>query len=370
MMKTSFPILISAPGAGLGHLVRACALALRLAERGLPARVLSQSPYAEGLARLTGCAIDRIPPAGWPGEVAGYVARLDPALVVVDTFPWGIRGEWRGEEHAKRRFVYLARRLRLDEYVNAGSACGASRPGVPPGHGRPRRPPYSDTRQGAHAEGKTTEVPRAAWNTHSPQVKHVIVAEPLAEAHEALIAAGATETCRLPGRIRFPAERCDTPLPRELDKLLDTGKLRLIVHSGPEEEVRTLVAAAQRETAAPGDTPPALIAPKPIAGLDLPTFEYFPASRLFDRAARIITGAGYNTMAEGAVYAEKHVAVPFPRRFDDQPARLAGPPAGPDDGGHAAASFIERLCSMLTAPTAAVFRDSRRGRGAMFRRRR
>ncbi|HVG22801.1 MAG TPA: hypothetical protein VND45_01495 [Thermoanaerobaculia bacterium] len=82
----------------------------------------------------------------------------------------------------------------------------------------------------------------------------------------------------------------------------------LVVHSGPEEEVRELVAYA-RELGAPRDL-------RVISG-----GEVWPATPLFPAAAKIITAAGFNVVLETEQWRGKHVAVPFPRRFDDQFAR-------------------------------------------------
>lgn len=96
----------------------------------------------------------------------------------------------------------------------------------------------------------------------------------------------------------LPARR----IPRELDR----DGLTLVVHSGPDEEVRQLVALN-----------PASVVVSPWFGL-----EHFPASVLYPRAGRVLTGAGYNSMAELLAYREKHTAIAFERRFDDQAARL------------------------------------------------
>ena len=83
--------------------------------------------------------------------------------------------------------------------------------------------------------------------------------------------------------------------------------LTLIVHSGPAEEVVALVALAQ--------PPYIVISP-------WPKVEYYPAVNLYSRARRIITGAGYNSMADLLAHRARHTAVPFPRRYDDQHARV------------------------------------------------
>ncbi|HEX6083169.1 MAG TPA: hypothetical protein VF266_01510 [Thermoanaerobaculia bacterium] len=81
----------------------------------------------------------------------------------------------------------------------------------------------------------------------------------------------------------------------------------LVVHSGPEEEVRELVAYA-RELDATNEVV--------VAGT-------YPAAHLFPAAAKIITAAGFNVMLETEQWRAKHVVVPFARRFDDQYVRAA-----------------------------------------------
>jgi hypothetical protein len=62
---------------------------------------------------------------------------------------------------------------------------------------------------------------------------------------------------------------------------------------------------------------------------------------LYDRAFRVVTGAGYNSMADMALYPDKHLAEAFERRYDDQQGRLSGPPAGEENGRDAAAAMID-----------------------------
>ena len=81
----------------------------------------------------------------------------------------------------------------------------------------------------------------------------------------------------------------------------------LVVHSGPEEEVRELVAYA-RELGAPKQVI--------VAGT-------YPAAHLFPAAAKIVTAAGFNVMLETEQWRAKHVVVPFARRFDDQFVRAS-----------------------------------------------
>ena len=49
-----------APGGGLGHLNRALAVCLRLRDAKVDARIVTNSPFAEGLAALAHCPIIRL----------------------------------------------------------------------------------------------------------------------------------------------------------------------------------------------------------------------------------------------------------------------------------------------------------------------
>lgn len=298
---SSEPILLCAPGGGLGHVTRACAIALALRERGVAARIVSSSRYAEGLGRLTGLAIDAIPSSRWAGDLPEHVKARAPRLAVLDTFPWGLRGEWIGVLPSGVRFVHLARRLKVNAYLDALEL---------------------------------------AWDPGAPQLERVIIAEPLADGHAELLAQSGGEMVELPGRIRFPLGVVEPPVPPQLDRLLKSQPTWLIVHSGPRAELDALVEAAEADR--DGEGALAAVVPEPPSGLPCPCFEYFPAAALFPRARRIVTAAGYNLMAEAAPFADRHLAVPFPRRYDDQPARLAGPPAGTLDGTpHAAQALAE-----------------------------
>jgi hypothetical protein len=125
-----------------------------------------------------------------------------------------------------------------------------------------------------------------------------ILAEPLSDGQESVLRA-AGPCLALPGPIVLEAAPAAVPAPADV----------LVVHSGSREEVQQLQALAEG--------PHTLISPR--FGVDL-----YPVSHLFHSATRIITGAGYNLMAELLPYREKHTAIAFDRKFDDQQARLNG----------------------------------------------
>ncbi|MBF0494960.1 MAG: hypothetical protein HQK58_00060 [Deltaproteobacteria bacterium] len=300
-MNHSRPIVYSAPGAGLGHLVRACAVSQCLHRLGVVPRIVTHSPYSAGLARLTGCPIDFIPRDKWVAAIPDYAAAVKPEMIVLDTFPWGLRGEWINVPRPRRGFITLARRLKIDAYL---------------------------------------AVVQSLCLTTGPHLERVISIEPLADDHLARLQAAGGELVFLPGRIRFPAEDLPTPIPKEMELLLDRGRLRLVVHSGPMDEVAALIRLAEENIRKHGQGDLAVIHPRPLPGLPWPVFEYFPAAGLYARAYRVITGAGYNSLAEMTPWPKKHLCLPFPRRYDDQVGRINNPPSSSANGAAQTANII------------------------------
>jgi hypothetical protein len=279
----SFPILIAAPGAGLGHLVRACAVSVELARLGLRARIITHSIYADGLRRLTGCCIDFIPAPQWRTTVPRYVDQSMPRLVVLDTFPWGIRGEWADGTARRFRFVLLARRLNVPAYLQAAEL---------------------------------------EWNPESPTLRHVIVCEPLSRAYRELLENAGSELHVLPGRVRFPWNEFSFRVPTRLMETFGEKPTWLVVHSGPRDEVERLVELAGTDMAKRGDGQIVAVLPHGTPHAAFRSFEFFPASLLYPAAHRVVTGAGYNCIAEAGPLGEKHLCRAFSRRYDEQQDRL------------------------------------------------
>lgn len=193
---------------------------------------------------------------------------LDVDRTIVDTFPAGIQGELASCRSAPR-LDYVARLLRWEVYRRAV----------------PGRLPFFDT---AYIVEELTPEHDAFVRAHSGNVVHLDLSAP--------------------------------PQPGEAEDFW------LVVHSGPEEEVRELVDYT-RELMALDAHPPerVLVATRCSIALE-PPFEgvdALPASALFPRAARIVSAAGFNVMRETAPWQEKHSVLPFARKFDDQFLRAA-----------------------------------------------
>ena len=283
-------VLYFAPGSGLGHITRALALCLELRDLGIAPSIVTNSPFAEPLARLARIPVTHIATAGWAVDAPRLLAERAPKAAVIDTFPNGIRGEWTARPATS--LVHIARRLRLDSYA-------------------------------PHADGGR------AWRGFVLS----IAIESLAPEHTALLQ---PPLVILPGLIRLRPLRIETPVPQDLGNLVNHGAA-LIIHGGPLEEVEQLLAFARETMHA--NTPLAAVTPWRLSG-DIPSFDYFPAANLIDRARHVFTGAGYNSVADTMHIRSRHTAIAFPRRFDDQAARLASLPPVCADATRQAAMAI------------------------------
>ncbi len=315
-------LVIAAPGAGLGHLTRASVLATGLRAAGVSTRIVTYSQFGPALARVTGHEIFTISTHHWTTRVAEVVAGWRPALVLLDVFPLGIRGEWR---NTRLPTALLARRLDVGEYLHAAGLDG---PSIEAGLGR------------------------------------VLVCEPLNAPWHDLVRDRAAEVVVLPGPLRsVPAtdgRREGQPSPRTpvveasaragaFSAHGDGGAARpgpatLVVHSGPIAEMTLLCRRALDEVRQRGLSPNIVLIGRPdvasavcghlhhvaeTAGIRLGTRDCYPANALFGQAELVVTAAGYNSMADGVPLGRRHVAVPLTRRYDDQPGRLAAATISP-----------------------------------------
>jgi hypothetical protein len=196
---------------------------------------------------------------------AWAIERFSGHRVIVDAFPAGLQGELSGIEGVS--FDYVARLLRWDEYKRA----------------IPEPPPRFGT---------------------------TYVVEPLTEAHDSFVRAASAQV--IPLSLGAPSPKAPA--------LGIEGDYSLVIHSGPAEEVRDLMAFARElghervHVVTRCDMP----FPEGFARLstDRP-FDYFAGAK------RIVSAAGFNLMLETEPWRDKHHVVPQPRRFDDQYLRAA-----------------------------------------------
>jgi hypothetical protein len=250
-------ILVYAIGGGLGHLVRARAVAHTLGIEDRVVLVTASSLAAD--PRVTGdLPVIRVPEAldgdrgGLRRWLRDLVAGERPERVIADAFPGGVLGE---VDDLGVPLDHVARLLRWPRYTR-------------------------------RLDGPL------------PRVETTFVIEPL-HADHAVALARASE--RL-----VPLCLVDPPAPARHD----AAGVALVVHAGPEPEVRALVDLA----ASTGH-------PVRVARPGGPDLDLHPASALFGAAAAIVSAAGFNAMRQAERYRDRHLFRPFPRPLDDQHGR-------------------------------------------------
>lgn len=263
-------ILYYALGGGLGHLTRGRRV-LEALDLTTVAVFVTASSYARDSRVTGGIPVIEVPPQLEHDRDAHHLwlrdLTRDAERIIVDTFPCGIQGEVHGLDVP---IDLVARLLRWDQY-------------------------------------------RIAVPTALPQFETVWRIEDLAPDHVAALEAN----CR--HFMPLDLAPASTPITAVEDYWV-------IVHSGPEDEVRELVQYANelRNVAA---NPPAQVLVVSRCTISLPegfiAQDIYPAAQLFPAASRIISAAGFNVMLETEAWRAKHDVVPFARKFDDQYLRAA-----------------------------------------------
>jgi hypothetical protein len=278
-------ILYYAMGGGLGHLTRARAVLHTLRIRQ-PVALLTASPYAQNRAVTAGMHVIPVPPELEDDPVAYRVwlhqrfEHIQPEAIYLDAFPAGIQGELDPALlPAGVPIFHLARRLRWAR--------------------------YSDCMQSA--------LPRMATS---------YVLEPLEAAHRAWL--------RNHSDLLLNLSLCDPPpagLSLDVRELRKPGRpLWLICHAGADREIAELLDYAALQARYQRRQPQVLLVapqrpdwlPAEVAHLDC-----YPVYPLFALVDAIFSAGGFNSMRQTAAFADKHYPLPFPRRFDDQFARVA-----------------------------------------------
>jgi hypothetical protein len=249
-------IVYYAVGGGLGHVTRARRV---LDALRIEDAVIVASVKADG--RVTGRypLLDSIPG--------------DAERIIVDAFPLGIRGELAG---IGVPLDYVARLLRWDEYRRC----------VP------------------------DPLPRFGTMYVVEEVTHSVLSERVVELSLQIDDRSSNSEYRIENE-EFLIRNSEFAI---------RNSYWLVVHSGPEEEVRELIAYAEELQRIEGDRSEIVVATQcDIEG----RVDVIPATPLYAQAKRIVSAAGFNVMLETEPWRDKHHVVPMPRRFDDQFARAA-----------------------------------------------
>lgn len=273
-------VLYYAMGGGLGHLTRAVAF-LHTLSLGAESAIVTSSSWADD-PRLIGALRTIHPPASLEDDRAGLadwmrstIETERPERLVVDSFPAGLLGELSGlTTYGRYEIWHVARLLNWPRYARRIESSGL--------------PEYD-----------------VVWET-----------EALHADHETALRAGTRDLRHL--------QLSDPPPSIGIPRI--EGDHWLVVHSGPPEEVEDLLRYAidmrEREDSTIRIVLVSPVRP-PVSAPSLSMIDVYPAWPMFQRADRIISGAGFNVMRQAEPYRKKHRFVPFPRALDDQYTRAA-----------------------------------------------
>ena len=278
--------LYYAMGGGVGHLVRARAVVHTLGLNPSTTSLLSSSPYALD-SRIVGTmpvcvAPEELgqKPSDWRKWIERVIHQLQPENLYLDTFPAGILGEFESIRLPAATAVHHVARL-----LNPRSR-------------------------------------RELFATPGPRFETCHMVEVLDGEHRSLLRDRSLAIIDLPLIDPSPDEST-----AESAIVLDRhSKFWLIVHSGPAEEVAELLAFADgmRDAAAIATHLVALtLSPPGVLPPGTSCYDVFPATPLFRHAERIFTAGGFNAVRQTAPWRNRHFAVPFSRRHDDQYRRVA-----------------------------------------------
>lgn len=221
---------------------------------------------------------------GVEGEIVTRLPETIEGRLIVDAFPGGLEGELCGLDVP---MDYVARLLRWNEYRRAV-------PGKLPRFGT------------TWIVEELTPDHRAFVSAHSDRVEFLDLSEVVLR----------ESVLRSP---KDDLENGDTQNGDTENGDTENGEpYCLVVHSGPEHEVRELVAYA-----AELDPKARIVVASPYAVEGYPQVDACPVSHLFPAAAHIVSAAGFNVMLETEPWRDKHLVVPFPRKFDEQFLRAA-----------------------------------------------
>ncbi len=285
-------ILVYAQGGGLGHLNRARAFLETQKLLDTHWCLMTASPWAHFVFPEHLDKIIHVPAnyaqqvADYQGWLKGQIHGLEIREVIIDTFPCGLLGEWNLDQNfpgKKLSYTYLARALKWNAYQEL--------------------------------------------ITHPPYFRLSYRLENLCTDQEDFIGANSLEQKNLPLELAqaYLSKDDETKL-RELARASD--ELWLIVHSGPKEEVLTLLDYALDCARMENKKPQiALICPSDLSlasDVKLIQLKIYPAHLCLSWAQRVFTGGGFNCMWEVAQYPIMHYPYPFLRRYDDQFRRVQG----------------------------------------------
>ena len=195
-------------------------------------------------------------------------------ILVMDCFPNGILGEFAGREIPVEEVWYITRRMKWDQYKDK------------------------------------------LWS--SPHFSQSIVLEELEPSHRQFIVDHSAMVEE--GSLEYP----HVWVHPQFQQRLTHNPTWLIVHAGKAQELRLLIDQVFDILSVIKEKPDILlISPINYEHESIVQLHFYPAYALYPYAERIFTGCGFNSMQQTRAFRDKHVFIPFERKYDDQHWRAA-----------------------------------------------
>ena len=276
-------IFYYALGGGLGHVTRAQSLIHTLGLKSPVTLAMTSSwldeplPISDQFQQLQAPKSLSKDPQRLKTWLKDHFAQESYHLIIIDAFPGGLLGElcnFTFPEEAQ--LFHCARRLKWSTYAEI-------------------------------------------INDHLPSYHRCFLLESIEDHHMQKLKTHCTQIDAL--------HLIDPPSQTNLDEITikQSGEiLWLIVHAGSSDEIIDLISFAQ-ESAMLEKISPRFVLISPQRPHDLPDiieyYRMYPALAWFEKADRIFSACGYNTVRQLYPYRAQHRFIPMPRRFDDQYAR-------------------------------------------------
>lgn len=272
-------ILFYVNGGGLGHLSRTAAFIYTEQIDANECIILSSSPYAHLFFPMHSINVVPNHLAFNVQELASFLQKQIEChsfeAIYIDTFPLGIIGELQYVDFKNIKLFYLARYLKWELY-------------------------------------------RELIKTNSKILfSHTFLFEELSAEHLSFTLDNSVQYSNL--QLIYPPKEIPEHLKLKLSSKPNNQNW-LIVHSTPADEVFALIEHAK--DLAQKENKQVIFHLATQTEIELPNeierINFFPAYALFPYVDRIITACGFNLMQQTQSFRSKHIAVPFPRQFDNQ----------------------------------------------------
>jgi hypothetical protein len=276
-------VLIYAPGGGLGHFTRSLAISTALRFSNV---TLLVSSIPESVSFQSDTDIQKIPQSA-QNDISEFrvwftkvLLTCNPDIILIDTFPAGIKGELNEVDLSTIHVVLIGRNLKIDVYK------------------------------------RNVEKIRN-------RINQIYLIEKVHDDYLDYLNNLCSDISGLNIDDPFDKIEQDPVFITTINKC--SGEKWLLVHSGTQDECEKLCDYAQKIAQMHRVKPFLFLCgnfrPSLECSMQIP-FNMYPVCQYYSLFDRVITGAGYNSVRQVKKYAHTYNLYPFERLYDDQYARI------------------------------------------------